>query len=255
MKIAILISGEPRFCREFDIFLERLTGADEVHWYFVLWSKSPRQVFYFRQSDNGQGSTIVSEPWCDITEDWARKEFERLLPKGHIVSKVEVLDQETINFDHNVKSDGETNISNVWKMYWGTNRAFKHLEDSGIQYDLVIKSRSDLETLETLDISRFAGIPDGALAMSNNCKAGYGVFINDFIAIGKQSTMKIYADCINWIPEYLKAGNIFHPETILAHYLSHKGLNLINGGYNVAIRVRGNRINHHLYHSDFGRWV
>lgn len=255
MKVSILISGEPRFCKEFDIFLERLTGFTEIHWYFVLWSKSTSAVQYHRHTDNGKQSVIVSEAWCDITEEWARKEFERLLPKSHTVYKVEVLDQNSLNFPLDVNSDGVTNISNAWKMFWGTNRAFKHVQDSGIKYDLVVKARPDLELFEELNLNRFQNIPNKVLAMPYNTAAGYGVHVSDLMTIGNQETMKIYADCVEWIPEYIKTGKIFHPETILGHYLMSNSINLINGGYGIGVRSKGVRVSDHLYYSDFGRWT
>ena len=40
MKAAVLIQGDARFCREFDLFLENLKGFDQVDYFMYLWKNN-----------------------------------------------------------------------------------------------------------------------------------------------------------------------------------------------------------------------
>ena len=64
MKAAILLQGDPRFCAEFDLFLENLKGFDQVDYFMYMWEDSPSTVDLLGNS----GHQVVAPAWQHINK-------------------------------------------------------------------------------------------------------------------------------------------------------------------------------------------
>lgn len=251
-RVAVLINGEPRFCREFDQFILSLTRYSSVDWYMLLWDRSPQISDYHRS----QQSRLVADSWLAPTESWARAKIQDNLPQGHRLAELKLVDQHSLVFPPVDHHDGVTNLANAWKMFWA-NQQTDQMRRAG-HYDLVIKARPDMLSYAPIDLSLAADIVNSRpnqLIMPNNTRAGYGYAVSDLMAMGSSDSMRVYADCYDHLADYMKEGRIFHPETILGWYLQRQQIEIQTMGIRIDIRQLGQRLSETAYISDFGRWA
>lgn len=255
-RCALLISGEPRFCREFDLLLERFKNFDQIDWYVLVWDSSPEFSGYHRS----QQSRLVSPSWLNPTMVQAETQIKTNLPPGHNLARLELVDQSLLEFKFPQNHDGVTNINNAWKMFWcnqKTDQWRRQVEkQQQFSYDLVIKARPDMMAYSDIDLGHAARISQdqNCIIMPDNTRAGYGYAISDLMALGGSSAMTQYANCYDHVSEYMEHGRIFHPETILGWYLQKQNIRIQNMGIRIDIRQLGQRISETAYISDFGRW-
>ncbi len=274
MRVAILLQGEPRFCSEFDLFLQNLIGFDRADWFMYLWKDSP-------QTSNllgGEGHQVVAPCWQHIERDWALKKFKELFPPNHNVAALELADQNAVpNFHITENYAQETIQPNVWKMWYSQYMANKLRVDyenaNNFKYDVVIRARPDISLESHLDITFMRGHfnnESNLVLMSQNKRCGYSVFITDLIGVSTSDNMSVYTNLYNEAIEHHKRGVIFHPETMLARHLEYHGLKYAPADFKIEFRRNGrwrdkttreewNSIfvptwSNKIYISDFGRW-
>lgn len=256
-RCALLISGEPRFCRELDQLLDKFTNFDQIDWYVLVWDRSPQVSDYHRS----QQSRLVADSWLAPTQAWAEAKIRENLPAKHTLARLELVDQQTLNFGLPPHHDGVTNIANAWKMFWCNQQTdlWRQAAEQaqGFNYDLVIKARPDMLAYSNIDLASAAEISKnpGCIIMPDNTRAGYGYAVSDLMALGGSKAMAQYADCINSVNEYIEHGGIFHPETILGWYLRKTNMSIQTMGIRIDIRQLGQRLSETAYISDFGRWA
>jgi hypothetical protein len=111
----------------------------------------------------------------------------------------------------------ESNTTSIYMMWYGINKVNElktaYEIANGFEYDVVIKSRFDIEfkntvLLKKLDNSIF--IPIGS-----DHRGGY----NDLVAYGSSNTMNYYCSTYTHITQYIEDGCVIHPERILKHHL------------------------------------
>lgn len=249
MRIAVLVQGSPRFCREFDHLLSALGSTHEFDWYFWMWNRNPAPDVY--------GYTVVADAWRDYTADWARSKISGLLPAGHRVGRLELADQSALKFDTDIRNKaGETNVENVWKMWHSLKQAHELCLGSGRSYDLVMRVRPDV-SMDFIDLdlihSQLQAQP-GVVISANNHYGYWGTRLNDWTAIGLPREMAGYCSIVDHVSQYHREGMIFHPESMLSYHLHRLQTPIIYGAYNVGIRHLGKLDGGH-YTSDFGRWA
>jgi len=258
MKVAVLIQGEPRFCQEFDLFLERLKGYSQVDFFFYLWKESQPVSDYWRSKN----SVLVAAPWTKIDYGWAfRKIQANLPPNNHIVNLV-IADQNLLTFPKVTNFDGATNVNNLWKMLYSlqkVNELKQNYEiDNRFKYDLVIRTRPDLMLHSNVDlqvIKDSINLYPNIISMPDNTRCGYGTHSSDLMAITSSDNMNIYCDLYNAAKAYNDSGVMFHPETLLSHHLMQHNFNFSEQfGYKIDIRRLGTYIDNEKYMSNFGRW-
>ena len=279
MRVAILISGDPRFCQEFDIFVEKLKGYDQVDWFFYIWKNSPETNNF----SGGTGHQVVSPFWQTATHDEAISRLKEYLPEKHIVAGFCLADQKSVIM-HEILDNyaAETNQSNVWKMWYSQYRAnqmrVEYEQGLEFKYDLIIRARPDLVVYEDLDLyvikNKLDENPD-VIVMPLNGHCGYdGVWVCDLLGIGTSETMTIYTDLYNQALDHHRKGVKFHPETMLGRHLEYNNLKYGKMFFNVDIRQSGDWKNNdtgviyttaqlvnqrldfkdYTYMSDFGKW-
>jgi hypothetical protein len=278
MRIAILIQGDPRFCEEFDHFLEKLAGYTQVDWFFYLWKNNAPT----NNVQGGAGHELISPCWQNPTHDWAIKKIKENLPEHHRVAGFCLADQNSLKITEITNNYAvETIQSNVWKMWYSQYRADQmRLEyEQGLEftYDIVIRSRPDLMICDLLNLhdikNQIDNDPD-TIIMPRNRHCGYGVGVCDLFGIGSSKSMTVYTDLYNQALDHHARGVKFHPETMLGKHLSYNNIKYIKGNFNVEIRTLGDwqhrdtgviytasqlieqrlRWEDHRYISNFGRW-
>jgi len=242
MKIAVLIAGEPRFSKEFDLFLENLSGYDEIDWYFYLW-KTP--TF-------GLNKKYVSPFWFNIEYNVALNKLKTNLPSNHNIKYLELANTPTQEFPNITSRLGwGTQPSNVWPMWLSWSMVDEKCHDD---YDLVIRSRPDLGLMNSLDLKIVKeNLKSNQLILSNN----YGQtvnnkHVNDLLAVSTRQNIKIYNNIIHSALDYYNEGYYFHPETILGRHLDVNNIEYIKGTFSVEYRYFGR--DGEEYDKHYGRW-
>jgi hypothetical protein len=275
MKVAVLIQGDPRFCKEFDLFLENLVGYDQIDWFFYLWEKSPPTANLV----GGSGHHIVAPSWQHITKEWAYNKIQNFLPDGHYIAGLALDDQDRLTFKEvNDNFAKETIQSNVWKMWFSQYKVnelkTRYEKENGFTYDLVIRSRPDVALIDTLDLEIVKCHLDNRpnmILMPENKNCGYGIRVCDLFGIGSSQNMNVYCNIYNQALTHHAKGVIFHPETLLGVHLLKNNLYFRYGNFKIDFRFLGYwknikteeiyysdeipRWEDAVYHSNFGRWA
>lgn len=253
MKIAILISGAPRFCREFDTLIEQVKDHD-VDWFFYLWKE------YSVPDKNDM--KVVADCWRNINEEWAINKIKSNLPANHSVQRLELGDLKSVSLPE-VNHMAECLLDKTWPMFvslYHVGLLKQHYElQTGTQYDLVVRARNDIEMSNPIDWNllkqRLDQNPSYIFVADNHVYGHNGYKINDFFAVSSSRNIHIYCDAVNRLQQYNKEnGILFHPETLLCHHLRQNGLIIVQENFNLGLRTLG-KTNNGIYHSDFGRWA
>jgi len=251
MRVAAVMGGEPRFCREFDLFLNSLGGV-AVDWFMYFWSNS--------RAGGTHGFDLVAAPWLMPDPAWAHAKLAQELPPNHRVIALEFADRNSIVTPQISKKAGETDAERMWGMYnslKGADLLRRQHEAEYGAYDLVIRARPDVGLSGSLDLERlFAESNPLSLYTPDNEQHGYGHRINDMIAVGTSRSITAYCDAVDWIPYYYRQGVIFHPETMLAVHCQQMNLAVQPRDWGqVVLRKLGQQIPNGAYISDYGRWA
>jgi len=109
-------------------------------------------------------------------------------------------------------------VQRVLKQLWGLRRVWQVFKGSGIEADVVVRCRPDIE---------FRVPPEQPCAGGIYVPRFSNWFgLNDRFAFGSLTAMRTYFRRLDWLDEYIDAGGIFHPETFLAATMR-------NGGHSV----------------------
>jgi hypothetical protein len=274
MKIAVLLQGDPRFCVEFDHFLEKISGYDQVDWFCYMWGDNSPTSFIV----NGSGHKIIPPAWQNPDPAWARNKLQENLPANHTVVGFELAEQKQLSWPPVlINYASESQQPNVWKMWYSQYRANQlrvaHEQALGFEYDVVVRTRPDVALTDQIhfpEIKHWLDRDPSLVLMPHNHLCGYGVAICDLFGMGSSKNMTIYTDIYNQALDHHARGCKFHPETMLAYHLRHNGLNYRS--YNFGIEFRWFGLWHDRttgqtfkstespnwveceYHSNFGRW-
>ena len=250
MKVAALISGEPRFCEEFDHFLLNLSGYTKIDWFILLWENN--------KDGHYNGLKLVAPYWEEIERESAFYKIQNNLPEFNNLVKLSIIDKEQFRLNFEVKNKaGETHAPSSWFMFKGLQEVNKIQETYPETYDLVIRARPDISLDKSLDLTNIKHILDSnprSIVVPNNHWNGYSKKINDMMAIANPEVMKIYCQTVDTLVSLQEEGNIYHPETMLAEHLARSGVNVIKGDFGNGLRHLGANNDQGIYQSKFGRW-
>ena len=275
MLAAILLQGDPRFCSEFDQFLENLKGFDQVDYFLYMWEDN----FPTAELLANGGHQVVAPAWQHIDKEWALNKFKELLPAGHTIVTLELADQSSVKtFPIESNFAVETRQDNLWKMMYSlfmANEARRKYEaENNFIYDVVIRTRPDVAVTSTIDAvnvkTKLDNNPNTVITPDNKGCGHDGVWICDLFGMGTSETMTIYCDLYNQALDHNKAGVKFHPETLLGRHLERNGCKHNFGGFKIEFRHLGMwkdlttgeewssggvpGWHNKIYISNFGRW-
>jgi hypothetical protein len=252
MKIAVLISGSPRFSADLDKFISNLAGYDTVDWFVHTWKHNPPpdKLGY-------ENEILVAPAWRTVDREWAVAKITSNLPANHRLIDLEIYDSNLLEYPvvtgpqvHHI------NFPSVWKMHTGWKKVDTMRQLHSAEYDLVIRSRPDMLLIDTLDLREIKRTLDNnpkTVLVANGSQHGYGYNINDVIGIASPANMSIYTDVVNHSMRYNSEGIMCHPETLLAYHLKQNGLTS-TPCINVDIRRSLTRNANGTSIVEFGRW-
>ena len=239
-RAALLLTGNARFCKDFDSQLENLTRAD-VDWFVYLWDKD-------HSSD-----TCISPNWKCTTEDHVVTRLTPMLPPRHRLRVVRILPampQLTKEY-----TPFYANPYNFISQYTILKEAGKSISD---EYDIVIRSRSDIGIDRPLDLSWLdsylnSSVNRNEIVIPLNERRGPHDFCDQF-AIGNPLTMQKYINVVDDIDRVYNEGTPFNPEYIIGRSLRDQGIFWRPAQFNINLRVQGHHVPGH-FHPEFGRWL
>jgi hypothetical protein len=243
MKIAIMVSGLPRFCREFDDLLTNLTGYTQVDWFFHLW--------------NDYQDPYVHPKWTMYTVDQTREKILNNLPANHHIAYLNL--QPLPEYPHNDRPFNRVPWGNPPRIWWNflgiklANRAREEYEKINGMYDLVIKNRPDagITPLNCIIAKHTLDQYPNTLLTSANGRTGLGGrSVSDLVIIGCSKKMSIYANCFDHILSYNDQGLPFHAETLLSEHMIRNHIETPMTTFNCILRqykLENGEV-------DYGRW-
>jgi hypothetical protein len=129
----------------------------------------------------------------------------------------------------------ESSVSSVFNMWWGIYQANQlksnYEEQNGFKYDVVVRTRFDIELLEEVELRNWNN--SLFIPMGSDHRDGF----NDLLAYGKSHTMDYYCSNFNHLVDYIKDGELVHPERLLRKHLTNYECSLIRT--HLPMRLRG----------------
>ena len=136
MRVAVLVSGEPRFCKEFELFVDKLTGYTRVDWFFYMWRNNRLHPWF--------GEGLIAPNWRNSNYDWAEKKIKENLPEGHYISRLVLADQDSVEV---LMPTINWHQKHFWKEYYLIKMCDRMRQQQELiigEYDLVIRVRPDV---------------------------------------------------------------------------------------------------------------
>lgn len=246
MKTAILISGRPRFTREFDDFLNSLTNYDQLDWYFLLWNSTHEQ-------------DVRIPPNMPHELEAIREYISSRLPANSNIAYLNSADQPAFVDDGQFKLTPWSIAQNIWTMYYGIKLVNDVREQNG-PYDLVIRTRPDIGITEKLDLraihAHLSTQPPTVLMPDNHRHSMIGTPVNDLFAIGLPDIMSTYSRAFDSIPSMNQRNLPFHGETVLSYHLRENNIAVPLPNFHSVMRYYTHNGQPWVDDSstDFGRW-
>ena len=244
MKVAIMVSGLPRFTENFDILLENLQHYNQIDWFFYLWKS------------NHQYDPRISPNWCNNRSDLYRR-LVSYMPSNNFVASVQLADMPVFDESKKYNTMEVANPLRVWTMYCGiksVNRIREQHEISHGKYDLVIRTRVDgmIDRPIYLDRAKewLMRQPFETLIIPANGRLGFVPFgqtlnpVNDNFAIGESCTMSTYSRVLDYIDQYTEEGIPMTAESMLGYHLLKNN-----------IQTPESSFEYHIGIGNFGRWL
>lgn len=256
MRIALILAGDPRWSKEFDSFLSSINGNFSIDWFVYLWDNA--------DTTGGRPDwEVVSKNWSPCNQQWAREKIESCLPNNHHLKSIDLSDRLSLTIPDIHNKAGETSIERMYSMYYSLYRADQlrktYQDQNFFTYDIVIRTRPDLGLTGIIDLEKainYIRANPNAILTPNSEIHGYGVKMNDMVAIGNDRSISVYCSMFESLIHYNRQGVIFHPETMLAYHCAVNNLNVvpIDEWGKIILRQLG-RVENNGYKSDFGRWA
>jgi len=229
MKIAVMISGQPRFTREFDLFLSNLNNQGQTDFFFLLWNTPPTD------------SNIIPPTWPNSI-DAVREKIRNNLPPNGNIARLEIVTPPPFAPVKEYRLTPWTNHRNMWYMFYGikqVNAMREEHEQQNGKYDLVIRARPDagfVDELKLENILEHVTAHPKSIVVPDNHRHGIGISINDLIGMGTGETMSTYASVFDYLDQYHDSDVPYHNETLLGHHLNVNSIDYSPSGVNVYFR-------------------
>lgn len=228
MRVAALISGLPRFTKDFNHTLNYLKDYSQIDWYFYLWNK-----------DHSYDPKIpVTWPLNSPAEVYNK--IKENLPENNKIGNLSIEEMPEFNPPSHYNFIKTSSPAGVVTMHYGIKQVNLLREQSGIDYDLVIRTRPDVSIDCEIYLDRvklFLETSYPAIIMPNNARYGDEKrHANDQFAIALPEHMSIYARAINYLEKYNNEGVYLSGELLLAEHLYRSRIDVPETPFNCQIR-------------------
>jgi len=251
MRTALLISGHARFCAEFDTQINNFANS-EIDWYVILWN--------LKKGDNFHRNNYLSPSWTADNSEEARKFIEARLPPCHRLVYIELVDTSNAPRITKQYKNIDCNVENFFSEFQMLKWCDQQRIQSGIKYDLVIRSRPDVGISPLLPLDEIYQYllrnPKVIITPKNRRSCG----INTIFAIGLPDTIKSYCEIIDYVDYFNLTLNVkFHTELMISNILHSLGLSWPETNLEVSLRTQGTGSDRFedgdTWIPDFGRWA
>lgn len=213
MIVAICFSGFIRSIRKsIDSYVRFLKGASEIHIFVHTWDVEN----YAKEIEDIKKHPFVKRVFCEQPYPFEINPYETInvqISPEEYRKEIALKGQnkiffETPSFENNFKFHKNKEVvryyhhssfpynflSQFYSVHQANNLQDSYSQDSGIKYDLVIRSRTDLILQDVLDLSSISKTHVSILLD--------GIATNDHFAIGTPEIMKKYSSMFLFIPAY-----------------------------------------------------
>ena len=235
MRIAIQLSGQPRFTGDFDLFLKNLTGYEQADWFCYI-TNNNADVPAFK---------LPVDHWKTFDQKLAIDKIQSHLPPNNFIRSFEISDCEQVALP-NVPDGCPDALYKMWYNIYKSNQLrIAYEQSNNIEYDMIIRVRPDIGLENELNLNSYKDIDlDTTIIFPQNHWAGHlGVVppspqACDQFAISNGRSMNIYSDLIHHIESYpyTKDRYMWHNEANLAHHLVLNNITTTPGNFIVSLR-------------------
>jgi hypothetical protein len=236
MKVAAVLNGQPRFTKEFDIFLENLTEFDQIDWFIHLWNN-------FEEKE--RVSPFMNNP-INWNEDTIKNKIKENLPKNHRIVSFKISDppvfhEDTIDSVNYCRWTSVLGILNMTYGYKCVNELKEEYEKKHGKYDLVVRTRPDVMIDQPISLKKCNEIikeNPNILFSSANHRVGIHSTnkVSDLMGISNSDTMSTYLKIFDKLNNYNNDGVPFHTETLIAHHLTVNNIITPMTTFNIKFR-------------------
>ena len=235
MRIAIQLSGEPRFTFAFQSFLENLKGYDHADWFVYLTNNNQQE----------KDDVFLPETWKNFDVNWAIEKIKDNLPANNYLQSFEISNAHEYMWPSATNLHclmGVNPVDRVYKMHYNNFKVnqlrIAYQEANNIEYDYIVRPRPDNDLDKVIDL-RNLKIDDNEIVMPKNNWFGHeeiNMITNDQFAIGKPASMNVYSEFVNYIKHYNDNGVRFHPESLFAHHFHVRNIKTTRGDFESYIK-------------------
>ena len=215
MKIAICYSGMFRnFKENVDNNIKHLISKYDSDVYLSFWDiygfSTFRTKFDIKNNDE-----ILDDAKEDVLNKLKPKNFE-----FESYSKLNNFFEEESNKYTHARETPPPYCKNMLSMWYKVEKCGKMVEDSGINYDLIIRLRGDISFNSDLILQQ-----PKENTIYSPLQGSWNSSMNDQIAYGNKDVMHIYSDLYNKLPNiWLNSGTSIAPEAILYKHMENNNI-------------------------------
>ena len=232
MRIAIQLSGQPRFTGDFDFFLKNLKGYTRADWFC-----------YITNDNNVSSSKLPLAQWKSFEKDWAIDKLQSRLPNNNFVTAFSISDCEQVKLPIEPPECPPGFYKMWYNIYQSNQLRLAYEKTNDIKYDMIIRVRPDVGLEDELDLSLINNV-ENSIIFPQNQWAGYLVTdpnapqACDQFAIALSESMNAYSDLIHYAETYPYTQNRrwWHNEANLAHHLNANAITTVRGNFNISLR-------------------
>jgi hypothetical protein len=223
MRIAATISGQPRFCKEFNSILQH-TQHLNVDWYVHVWSHNP-------PPDNPHNSNyvMIADGWRYPTKQFVEREFACRLPSNHRLVATVVEDFRDIIVPALSRQHCGPPERIIY--HWTSWRMVRDLIED--RYDWIIRTRADVGLDKPIP---FEQLKPRTVYTAHTAWHGYENQMNDIINVGDYDSIMCQLSVIDHYENYLNKVK-FHPETMVATHIKHSGFRIEMAQFGMQFRT------------------
>jgi hypothetical protein len=241
-RVALMMSGLPRFRADTDTLINNLTNYESIDWYVAFWKHTPHTESYH------------DARWQSLSEEEMIAAIQSRLPSGQTVKTFNwVSEEQTPPMPRDYPAF--YNIpKNFWQQYVITHIVNQIRHSSNIEYDLVIRGRADAGSNQPIDLSHLnATLGELELHMPGDWRYGpYG--FNDHWCIGRPLAVDHLCNAINQFDYAFQQGVPYNAEVMLGTILHHQGLTWPITSWGSTLKTNGT-YTERGFDPVMGRWA
>lgn len=244
MKVAVAVSGLPRFTENFNSLLKNLKNYNQIDWFFYFW-----------KTDHSYDNRI-SPSWTNNKSDIYKKLVANL-PENNFIADLSIVEMPKFDDRKQYNVMDIASPLRVWTMFYGLKQVGqirKKYENCFGTYDLVIRTRADGTVDREIYLDRakqwLNQQPQKTLIMPSNGRLGFVPIgqtlnpVNDNFAIGESHIMDIYFNAFDHIDQYTAEGIPITAESMLGYHLLKNNIKTPASDFNFDIGI-----------NNYCRWI